>query len=569
MIGWRILCGGLVFVAVSTVAGAGLAVLAGKLTPALAWLAMAAGLSGGILTARGAKAPRQRITLADAVLFVVFALAAWRAFVWVIYTKGANIEVLSPHNLGDMALHLNLIFRWANGGAFWPENPFLANAIFPYHPGMDLWNALLCLAGVPVFEGLRWVGLLGSAAAVAALWRWGRGFAVAAFLFAGGLGAWSMLQSGALDGTLAEVAWKNTFLAMFVTQRGLLYSLPAGLVLMTVWRAQLSGQNDGPHLPVLAQVALYASMPLFNAPAFLFLSLLLAACAAASWKKNALRNFLAVGLVSTIPATWLVRLVTVGFTAPSALRFAPGWMQEDQGSWFWLWNFGAFLPLAVIGAFCLLRRENSDRTARVFYAVGSATLIFCFLFVVAPWAWDNTKLILWGYLALIPFLWTDVLARWPQWARALACLLLFTSGALSLLGGLDARHGYKFADRAELAGMQVMLRSVPVNARLATAPSYEHPALILGQPVVMGYDGHLYSQGLDYGETLRELDTLMNGAPGWRDAARRLQVHYVFWGERETERWPQSLQPWKDCAPILADTAQGALYLLTPCLLQD
>ena len=570
MIGWRILCGGLVFVAVSTVAGAGLAVLAGKLTPLLAWLAIAAGLICGILAARGAKAPRQKVTLADAVLFAVFALAAWRAFVWVIYTKGANIEVLSPHNLGDMALHLNLILRWANGGAFWPENPFLVGAIFPYHPGMDLWNALLSLTGMPVFEGLRWVGLLGSAAAAAALWRWGRGFTVAAFLFAGGLGAWAVLQSGALDGMLDQVAWKNTFLAMFVTQRGLLYSLPAGLVLMTVWRAQLSGQSDGPHLPVLAQMALYASMPLFNAPAFLFLSFLLAACAAASWRNNSLRNFLVVGLVSIIPATWLVQLVTVGFTAPSALRFAPGWMQEDQGLWFWLWNFGAFLPLAVIGAFFLFRREHSDRAARVFYAVGLATLVFCFLFVVAPWAWDNTKLILWGYLALVPFLWTNLLARWPEWARALACLLLFSSGALSLLGGLDARHGYKLADRAELADVQVMLRGVPVNARLATAPSYEHPALILGQPVVMGYDGHLYSQGLDYGPVQRDLDALMSGAPDWRDAARRLQVHYVLWGPREAEKWKTSSQPWTGCAQLVAKTEKsGTLYLITPCLLQD
>jgi glycerol-3-phosphate dehydrogenase (NAD(P)+) len=53
---------------------------------------------------------------------------------------------------------------------------------------------------------------------------------------------------------------------------------PAGLVLLTVWRAQLRGEEDGPRLPVLAQAALYAAMPLFNAPAFLFLSAMLAAC---------------------------------------------------------------------------------------------------------------------------------------------------------------------------------------------------------------------------------------------------------------------------------------------------
>lgn len=569
MTGWRLLCGGLVFVAISTVAAAGLASLAGRIETRAVWIALLLGGAAAVATFRGARAPRQKITPADAILFVVFALVSLRAFLWVVHADGADIAVLSPHNLGDMALHLNLIQRWANGGSFWPENPFLSGAVFPYHPGMDFWNAVLRVAGVPVFEGLRWVGLLGAAAVAAALWRWGRGFTVAAFLFVGGLGALTTLQTGGLEGMLDGVAWKNAFLTMLVTQRGMLYSLPAGLVLLTVWRAQLRGEKDGPSLPLLAQVALYASMPFFNAPAFLFLSLVLAACTGAAWRPRLARPFLAVGLLSIIPASWLVHTVTVRFTAPSALRFAPGWMQEDDGLWFWLWNFGIFLPLVVLGAVVLFRRGGGDRAARVFYGCGAVTLVFCFLFLVAPWAWDNTKLIIWGYLAVMPFLGNNLITRWPLPARAAVCLLLFASGALSLLGGLDGRHGYKIADRAELAEVQVMLRALPVNARLATAPSYEHPALLLGQPVAMGHDGHLFSQGLDYGPVEAKLATLMNGDEGWRGAARDLRVHYLFWGRREAERWPQSTQPWKECAHRLAASPQGELYLLTPCLMQD
>lgn len=569
MIGWRFLCGGLVFVGISTVTAAGLATLSGRLEIRATWISLALGMLAAALTFRGARAPRQKLTLADTVLFTVFAVASWRAFVWVIYPDGADLKVLSPHNLGDMALHLNLIQRWANGGSFWPENPFLAGALFAYHPGMDLWNSVLRLAGAPVFEGLRWTGLLGAAACAAALWRWGGGFALAAFLFAGGLGAISALQTGTLDGSLDGVAWKNTFLAMFVTQRGLLYSLPAGLVLLTVWRSQLRGEEHGPELPLLAQVALYASMPLFNAPAFLFLSFLLAACALVAWSEKRVRPFLVTGLLSVIPASWLVHMVTVGFTAPSALRFAPGWMQGDEGLRFWLWNFGLFVPLVFFGALAVFRPGGADLAVRVFYATGLATLVFCFLFLVAPWPWDNTKLILWGYLALVPFLWSNLLANWPGWARSSACVVLFASGALSLLGGLDARHGYKLADRAELADTQVLLRHLPVNARLAAAPSYEHPALLLGQPVVMGHDGHLFSQGLDYPPVQAKLDTLMNGGEGWRDAARDLGVHYIFWGRREEERWPRSSRPWLDCASKAGETLSGAIYQITPCLLRD
>jgi len=104
---------------------------------------------------------------------------------------------------------------------------------------------------------------------------------------------------------------------------------------------------------------------------------------------------------------------------------------------------------------------------------------------------------------------------------------------------------------------------------VACLPSFEHPVLLLGQPVVMGHDGHLFSQGLDYGPVLRKLETLMDGGDGWRQAARDLRVQYLLWGRREEERWPRSAQPWRDCAYRVGDSPYATLYLITPCLLQD
>lgn len=568
MTGWRLLCSGLVFVAISTTVAAGMGSLAGELRGLHAWIPLGAGALAALATWGRASASRQKITLADGILFVVFAMASLRAFLWLIYEQGNELKILSPHNLGDISLHLNLIRRWAAGGDFWPENPFMSGAIFPYHPGMDLWNALLAIAGVPVFEGLRWAGLLGAAATAAALWRWGRGFALAAFLFAGGLSAFAIFTGGSISNTEEGVAWKNLFLTMFVTQRGLLYSLPAGLVLMCVWRGQLRGEKADARLSLLPQAALYATMPLFNAPAFLFLSALLAACFVASWKAGRARPFLQLGLVSIIPAAWLVAMVTANFSAPSALRFAAGWMQENQGVWFWLWNFGILLPLLVILGFFVLRR--GDTASRIFYLTGAGTLLFCFLFVLAPWAWDNTKLMIWGYLVLMPLLWTQMIGKWPLLWRAATCALLFFSGALTLANGVDERHGYTLAERSELADTRFLLRRVPIDARVACAPIYNHPVLLLGQPLAMGYDGHLFSQGLDYGPVQRDLDELMSGGEHWRDAARRLQVQYLLWGPREQSKWPASARPWTSCARTVADSGKsGALYFIAPCLLGD
>jgi len=567
MTAWRVLCGWLVFVAVSTIAGAGLATLSGKLGVPTAWMALSAGALAGVWLARRTSEAPRRVSAAELILFAIFAVASLRAFLWLIYLDGPDLKVLSPNNLGDMALHLNLIQRWANGGAFWPENPFLTGAPFAYHPGMDLWNALLRLTGVPLYAGLRWTALLGAAAAAVALWRWGGAFALAAFLFAGGLGALEILTKGSSDLMQGDIAWKNPFLAILVTQRGLLYSLPAGLVLMTSWRTRLRGDENGPQLPLLAEAALYASMPLFNAPAFIFLSALLAACVVAAWREGRARGFILTGVVSLIPASWLVSMVTARFTAPSALRWAPGWMQEDAGVHFWLWNFGIFLPLVAVLVLVLLRRGKTD--ARVFGFVGTGMLLFCFLFALAPWPWDNTKLIIWGYLAVVPFLWEDLLARWPRWARAATCLILFASGAMALAAGLDSRHGYGLANRTELAEVQVALRRIGADARVICCPGYSHPLMLLGQPLAMGYDGHLFSQGLDYGPAQRDIDEVMSGGANWQQAARRLRSPYLFWGKREEERWPNSTQPWKSCAPPVASSATWKLYNLIPCLIGD
>jgi hypothetical protein len=69
-----------------------------------------------------------------------------------------RIKVLSPNNLGDLALHLTYIEQMASGVAFWPENPIYAGGTLTYPIGVDLINSLLLLVGVDVLRGLIWVG---------------------------------------------------------------------------------------------------------------------------------------------------------------------------------------------------------------------------------------------------------------------------------------------------------------------------------------------------------------------------------------------------------------------------
>jgi hypothetical protein len=386
--------------------------------------------------------------------------------------------------------------------------------------GVDLFNSLLLLAGVPVERGLIWVGLLGAGLSAWSLWRWGGAFAMAAFLFNGGLAGFLLLPSGLPADLQDGVAWKNLFLAMLVTQRGLLFALPIGLFLLSVWREEIFGRGSG--VPAWATGLLYATLPLFNVHAFLFLSLVLAAAFLLNpGKRIALLAFVACAFV---PASVAMFFVSGHFSAASGLRWLPGWMQD--GWFFWLKNFGISLPLLGLLAWQMVRCRS--RVTLCFAGTGLVVFLLCCFISFARWEWDNTKLLLWAWLACAPFLW-EMIVRWPVGIRVLVCAVLFFSGAAALVSGLDGRHGYRLASRSELAETANDLADIPFGDRFAVKPDYNNPVILLGHPVLCGYEGHLSSHGLDYRRQWDALQRILKQAPGWQEAMARHDTRWIYW----------------------------------------
>lgn len=492
----------------------------------------------------------------DFAVLSVFCLASLRAFLWLIYDRGDEICVLSPNNLGDMALHLNFIRFLAAGVPFWPESPILTGVPLTYPLGVDFFNSLLERAGIDTHRGLVWTGLAGAGLTAWALWRWGGAFGVAAFLFNGGLAGFAILRSGVLEDFQSELIWKNLFLSMFVTQRGLLFALPAGLVLLTVWREQFfrSGKRI---LPGWLQLLFYAAMPVFNLHAFLFLSVMLLAIFLC---RPAARKSLVLFVLSAfVPASVCVLLVTGFFSAASGLRWFPGWIPGDSGWSAWVQNFGLSLPLGILLVVLLFRTKNDE--ARCF--VWTAAVVFgaCCLVIFAPWEWDNTKLLMWSWLVMAPYLWTHILRPLQVPARAALCLVLFFSGAVSLLGGLDARHGYSIARRSEVDAWRAAVADLPPETRFAIVPDFNHPLILLGRRVACGYEGHLWSHGLPYQDKLALLRSALEGQTGWTNAAPALGVEWLALRNMDLT----STEPPGELPP----RGLGVLYDLRPALKPD
>lgn len=519
----RIMTGLIVLIAVAVSSAIGLAFLAGGLTATGAHLAITLGAAAGFITARFTQEDSASPATAwEVLLLILFAMASLRAFIWLIYAVGDEWRVLSPNNLGDISIHLQFIRYLASGPKFWPESPILSGSPLVYPLGMDLWNSLLLLSGLPVERGLIWTGLLGSALTAWALWRWGGAFAIAAFLFNGGIAGFAFFHTGKIMDFQTELAWKNLFLSMFVTQRGLLYALPCGLLLLRAWREDFFGKGAG--IPRAVQFLLYVTLPIFSAHAFLVLSFILAGIFVFQpTSRRALFTFVGAAL---IPSTGLMYLITGGFSSSSGLRWLPGWMQADGGLYFWILNFGITLPLLFILLVMVAIRGDSRSRSFCFPALG--IFVICFLFAFAPWEWDNTKMLLWAWLVCAPFLWHSLIAPLPQLFRIILCFALFCSGALSLVGGLDGRHGYKLITRSELAATEMALQNVPRGSRIAIDPNFNNPVMLLGWPVSCGYEGHLWSHGLDYKSQWLKLQNVLSSRPGWKGEADDLNTQWIF-----------------------------------------
>ncbi|MEY2546886.1 MAG: hypothetical protein QOG48_2003, partial [Verrucomicrobiota bacterium] len=524
----------------------------------------------------------------------LFAIFAFRSFLWLYYIDGAEWKIQSPNNLGDLALHLTYIKNFASGVHLWPDNPIYIASKMRYPAGVDLFNALPVMLHVDLAQSLVWIGLLGSLGTFYALWRWGGEFTVAGFLFNGGVAGFQYLRTFEFKDYqgVNDIAWKSIPLSMFVTQRGWLYAFPVGLLLLWHWREKFYSKNGGTTsvssqefgttqrsslhvgLPFAAELALYASMPLFHVHTFLALSCVLVFLFAGG--DAAMRRHIALLIGGAfIPATFFVWLVSDNFHAGSMIQWSPGWVRNDhtlgRSSFidFWFVNFGILMPLVLaLVVMCLTRFWKTELKPgekfpedAAFLLPAIAIFLAGILFKFAPWEWDNLKLMVWSYFLVLPFLWTNLISKWSEPVRVGVCIALFGSGFVSLFGGLAAsKDGFGLANRGEVDGVCAGAAVLPEEARFASYPTYNHPLLLNGRKVVMGYPGHLWTQGFDYGKVENILRNLMNGAPNWREAARVLGVRYLFWGREEKINYATSHRPWETVAPIVSAGDWGAIY---------
>ena len=496
-------------------------------------------------------------------LAVLFARAA--------YATPDGIYTGDRNDLGDLPLHMQVISSFAQGQNFPPQDPTFAGVRFAYPFLVDLLTAMLVKAGAGLL-GAMWIQeVLSALALVGMLYyftvlltqdRIAGHIAPLLVLFSGGLGwAWILQDlhessSGLVpllgklphDYTIMDgggiLRWGNSLTTLFIPQRSILFGLPLALVIFCQWwRAIDDDETEERTTALFADRRMLAAgffaglLPLVHAHTFLVV-MAVGACLAVIFR-SLWRGWILFFGVAVLLALPQVLWLAGGVHAESYFGWQPGW---DHGTFnpaqFWLANTGIFIPLLVVFFFWKVPGLEVSKKLALFYL----PFVFCFvvpnLVKLAPWIWDNIKVLFYWYVASVPLV-AYLLAyglrektKW-RWISAAALASLLLAGALDIWRIVDEQTAFQeFLPSGVMMSDEISQQTAPHDLVLH-APIYNSPVFLTGRRSLLGYAGWMWSRGLNSAERQEEIKRIYSGAPDALSLLRRYRVDYVLIGPEE------------------------------------
>jgi hypothetical protein len=539
------------------------------------WIAAASLLTGaGLVYACRAFLPgsERRETIAwdwiDKAVAAFILLLGLRHFAYLYFSVDNAVQTLLKNNYGDLPLHIAYIRHLTDGAFFPPDNPFfsLENLFYPF--GVDFYNAFWEQLGVPTQTHLFGVGFLLLLATLLALYRFGGILVVGAFFLNGGWAGWQLLTSGAWQDYQETLTWKNFFMTLFITQRGLLMALPLGLWLIGQVRQRfyVTGEAAAPWSrgQILLVGLAWGALPFFHMHAFIVVSLLIAFYTLAGPAPKSNVRQLAPVLALAVPlGTVFVLYLTDLFRKGSMLHFQWSWFAPRNMALFFGVELGPW-TLFLLAAAVYRLWKGSGRERAEWLMAGGAFLLFNAV-LLAPWEWDKLKVLIWFYLIGVALAAKAVTPYLTLRRKAVLCLVLFFSGTVSLLTVSGGRvQPTKLYEWRELWNTKGAALALPKDAVVAATPTFNHPLSFWGYAIAVGYSGHLWSHGIDYQEPEAMIGRIYQGGGDWRRIAAQLRVTHIFWGPMEKERYGQTPPAWRAELTNLSPVPGYELYAVGP-----
>jgi hypothetical protein len=239
--------------------------------------------------------------------------------------------------------------------------------------------------------------------------------------------------------------------------------------------------------------------------------------------------FFVVASVVALPQMWW----STHASAVNASKFFEwqfGWDRgKDNPVWFWFKNTGLFIPLIV--AAILWRNSNYlvPRRLVLFYLPFTLCFIVPNMLRMAPWIWDNIKVLFYWWLASAPLVALLLARLWHEGkVRRVLAVALFV--CVTLAGSLDVATialrstKYQVFDRDGIEFAEIVKQQTQPRSLIIHAPVHNHPVFLTGRRSLMGYPGHIWTHGLDFVQREGEIKRIYAGAP---DAGRLIQEYGI------------------------------------------
>lgn len=420
----------------------------------------------------------------------------------------------------------------------------------------------------------------------------------------------------------AEFRWGNPMTVLFITQRGILYGMPLTILVMQYfWR--IFSRKEDTSIDTASATAL---KPKFLPPMFSIAPFLVGLMAGTLILVH-LHSLAALFIVSAFlfiikPAKWadwisfgigtaLIAVPELIFsitdTATDTSKFIGlhfGWDKRDnEFLWFWFKNTGLTIPAIFVGLYLLWKqwkdtvpddeeeehesaepapKKSKKQKTEVKTAVPNGKILlyfylpFAFMFLLtnvvklAPWEWDNIKVLIYWFVGSIPFIAYMVAWLWEQrgnfWKGVAAlCLIVLTfAGAVDVwrVASGQITNGVFNTDSMKMA--EAIKQKTKPGSLFLNGGIYNSTVVLSGRQSLMRYPGHLSSYGIDYGGREGDVKKIYQGGTEADRLLQQYNIDYVVTTPEEEYYMSQSNlklnQDYFNKFPVIAEFGKYKLY---------
>jgi hypothetical protein len=583
-------------------------------------------LRGNLNKARGKLDGTNFAKFAGFAYYAFFFLLFWFFFARTMFELKDGIYTGGSQNLGDLPFHLGAIFSFTDGNNFPPQNPSWAGAKFTYPFIADFLTACFVKLGADVKDAMFAQNVAWAFSLLVILERFvakltqsklaGR-IAPALLFFSGGLGflwfakdywessqgLWNFLWHLPRDYTIGDhFRWGNSMVVLFITQRSLLLGMPLTIfVLGYLWRIfatedtedtekedgeRARGRDAGEknfvaaslHHRVTASVliGLFAgTLPLIHLHSLVVLFVVTAFCFAmrpAKW-----REWVAFGIGVSIVAVPQLLWALSG-SATETTKFFEwhfGWDSRDSNVlWFWIKNTGLVIPAIFAAIFLISRKDAKDAKTEGQRPKANKLLLFyipfTFLFIVsntaklAPWEWDNIKILIYWFVGSLPLIAFAIAWLWKhksifKVAAATCFIVLIFAGALDVWRTASGQISSRVFDYDAVRIANEIKQKTSPSALVLNAPTYNSAIVLSGRRSLMRYSGHLSSHGIDYGPREDDVKRIYQGGGVADILLRKYDIDYLLISPEERDSM-RANDAFFAKYPVIAEAGQYRVY---------